>query len=49
MKGTKVKEIKKIKKKRYDNKYNLFFSKIEKKNIVKIPIEINIQCLRKKK
>ena len=49
MKGTKIKHIRKIKKKTYDNINNLFFSKIEKKNIVDIPTRINIQCLRKKK
>ena len=49
MKGTKIKEIKKTKKKIYDKKNNCFLSKIEKKNIVHIPTEINIQCLRKKK
>ena len=31
MKGTKIKHIRKIKKKTYDNINNLFFSKIEKK------------------
>ena len=49
IKGTRVKQIKKIKKKIYDRVNNLFLSKIEKKNIVDTPIKINMQCFKKKK
>tara|TARA_Y100000816_G_C25994519_1_gene519525 strand:- start:521 stop:676 length:156 start_codon:yes stop_codon:yes gene_type:complete len=49
IKGTKIKEIKKIRKRMYDKTNSLLLSKIEKKNIVVIPININTQCLRKKK
>ena len=49
MKGTKIKEIKKIKKKRYDNKNNLFFSKIEKKKHCEYSNWNKYTVLKKKK
>ena len=38
-----------MKKRIKDKVNNLFLSKNEKKNIVDIPIKINIQCFKKKK
>ena len=49
IKGTKVNKTKKIKKRMYDKINSLLLSKIEKKNIVVTPININTQCLKKKK
>ena len=49
IKGTNINVTKNIKKRIYDKKNNLFLPKIEKKNIVDMPIKINKQCLRKKK
>ena len=49
IKSTKIKAIKKIMKNIYESTNSLFFSKIEKKNIVNIPTVIKMQCLRKKK